>query len=523
MVATLLRLRLLILKNTLMRNKWQLVAVIFGGLYGLGALAGATAGLIALSFAPVDLAQTIVVLAGSALVLGWVLIPLLTSGIDQTLDTSKLSRFPLTRTTLLIGLTLAGVIGIPGIVTLLASLATATTWWRDPLIAIVALICAVLGTLTCVVGSRMTVGLTASLGANRRYRELTAVLLFVPLILIGPAITGITSAAEDTGLQWPRLADALSWTPLGAAWAVPSELALGHPLIALAKFGIAVASIAVFVVVWRRTLRSALETPARATTKSRGAGHIGLLGMIPATPTWAVAARSLTYWARDPRYTAQLILVPLLPVILIVNGQITDLPVLVLGSAPLVAFILSLAIYTDISYDNTAFATHLATGVSGRADRAGRVIALASFALPLITIIATASVAFADAWDALPAVLGLSLGLVLSGMGISSVTSARFVMPVPLPGDSPLKAKPGAQISAILTSLLAWAILSVLVLPEFVMMIVFAITGNQAFGWAGLVLGLGLGSLFAALGIRIGGRMLDRTGPTLMAALVRQR
>lgn len=524
MVAHLLRLRLLILKNTLLRNKWQLVAIIFGGLYGLGALAGATAGLIALSFASPSLAQTIVVLAGSTLILGWILIPLLTSGIDQTLDTAKLARFPIPQNTLLTGLTLAGVVGIPGVITLLASLATATTWWRNPLIALVALVCAVLGTLTCVVGSRMTVALTATLGANRRFRELTAVLLFVPLILIGPAITGINAATEGASEDvWPRAAAVLSWTPLGAAWAVPGEFALGNPLAALLKLLIAVASLALLAVIWRRSLRGALESPPRAATRTRAAGKIGLLGMFPATPTGAVAARSLTYWIRDPRYTAQLILVPLLPVILVFNGTVTDLPGLVLAAGPLVAFLLSLAIYTDVSYDNTAFATHLATGVSGRADRAGRVIALGSFAIPVLVIITVITVVFADALSALPALLGLVLGLILSGMGLSSVTSARIVMPVPLPGDSPLKAKPGAQASAILSSLLTWAILSALVLPEFVLMIVFALTGDMVWGWAGLVVGVGLGGVVTVLGIRIGGRMLDRTGPDLLARLVRQK
>lgn len=523
MVAHLLRLRLLVLKNTLLRSKWQLVAVIIGALYGLGILVGVVAGLIALSFAPIELARTIIVFAGSALILGWVLIPLLTSGIDQTLDTAKLARFPIPQNTLLIGLTLAGVIGIPGLITLLAALATTTTWWRDPLIVLIASVCAVLGTLTCVIGSRMTVALTATLGANRRFRELTAVLLFVPLLLIGPAISAVSEAVEGSADALPRAADLLSWTPLGAVWAVPSELALGNPVTAMVKLLIAVASIAVLVLVWRHSLRDALESPPRATSRTRGAGRIGLLGVFPATPTGAVAARSLTYWIRDPRYTAQLILVPLLPVLLVFNSRIADLPGLALASGPLVAFLLALAIYSDVSYDNTAFATHLATGVSGRADRAGRVIALGSFAIPVLVIITVVSVWLTDAWMALPGLLGLVLGLILSGMGLSSVTSARIVMPVPLPGDSPLNAKPGAQMTTILSSLLTWAVLAVLVAPALALLLVAAFTGDAGWGWAGLVVGVGIGGMVLALGIRIGGRMLDRTGPDLLARLVRQK
>jgi ABC-2 type transport system permease protein len=522
-VAHLLRLRLLLLKNTLLRSRWQLVAVVIGGLYGLGLLAGVVAGLVALSLASVDLAQTVVVLAGSALILGWTLIPLLTSGIDQSLDTAKLARFPLPRNTLILGLTLAGVVGIPGVVTSLASLATALTWWRLPLVAVVALLCGAVGALTAVVGSRMTVALSSSLGANRRFRELSALLLFIPLVLIGPGITLLTGTVADSADLWPRAAAVLSWSPLGAVWAVPGEIAAGHPGAAALKALIALATIALLVTVWRRALGGVLDSPPRASSRSRAAGRIGLLGVLPATPTGAVAARSLTYWMRDPRYAAQLIFVPLMPVILVFNGALLDNPGLVLAAGPIVASLLAFAIYTDISYDNTAFAAHLAAGLPGRADRAGRVIALAVFALPILVLLTVGSVWYADAWTALPGMLGLVLGLILSGMGLSSVTSARIVMPVPLPGDSPLKAKPGAQVSAILSSLVTWAILAALVLPELVLMLVGAFTGDIVWGWAALVVGTSLGATLTVLGIRIGGRTLDRTGPDLLARLVRQR
>ena len=57
MVANLLKLRLLVLKNSLLRSTWQLIAVIFGALYGLGVMFGVTIGLIALSGAPVSIAS----------------------------------------------------------------------------------------------------------------------------------------------------------------------------------------------------------------------------------------------------------------------------------------------------------------------------------------------------------------------------------------------------------------------------------------------------------------------------------
>ena len=71
MVATLVRLRLLVLRNSFRRSTSQLVAVIIGALYGAVGLLVVLGALVGLSFAPAEVATTAVVLAGSAAVLGW--------------------------------------------------------------------------------------------------------------------------------------------------------------------------------------------------------------------------------------------------------------------------------------------------------------------------------------------------------------------------------------------------------------------------------------------------------------------
>ena len=53
------------------------------------------------------------------------------------------------------------------------------------------------------------------------------------------------------------------------------------------------------------------------------------------------------------------------------SGDLTGL----LFVGPVVAVLLGMSIYTDVSYDSTAFSLHLQTEVSGRDDRWGRVLA----------------------------------------------------------------------------------------------------------------------------------------------------
>ncbi|MES2094647.1 MAG: transporter [Actinomycetota bacterium] len=522
MVTHLLRLRLLVLKNSLLRSTGQLVAVIIGALYGLGVLFGATIGLVALSGAPVTVARTVVVLAGSALLLGWIVVPLFTSGIDQTLEPARLVTFPIPLNTLLIGLALGGLVGVPGIVTMLASLATAGTWWPHPLIALIAAVSAAIAAATCIVGSRAVFTVSGTFTSGRRFREAAGFLAIIPLVLLGPIIVSLSSGIRTATDVLPGLADSLAWTPLGALWAVPSDVALGRWGVAGLHFLIGVVTFALLVLLWRRSLAVALVTPAHSTVRSRGRGKLGLFGVFPATPAGAVAARSLTYWMRDPRYARQLLVVPLIPVLMFFYSRYGSLELLN-AVGPLVAVLLSLSIFTDLSYEGTAFATQVASGVRGRDDRLGRAAALASFGLPIVILLTIGSVWISGSSAVLPGQLGLSIGIFLSGLGVSSLASAYIIIPVPGPGDNPFKAAPGAGFTSALTTFATWGVLGVLVMPELVLAVVGAATGTAILGWIGLVVGVGLGTVVLVAGIRLGGAQIDRAAPELLEHLARQR
>jgi ABC-2 type transport system permease protein len=505
--------------NTMRRSPWQLVAVLIGGVYGFVILVLIAVGLHVLASAPVDLIRTIEVLAGSATLAGWIIVPLLTSGIDQTLSVARLRIFPIPPDRLIVALAVCGVVGVPGAVTLLAGLLTAVAWTHHPAAAVVAVPTAAVAVITCVCGSRMIESLNSGLAAHRRYREISGVLILIPLLLLGPLITVLSNGLSHASRSLPALAEGLSWSPLGAAWSVPADVASGHVLAGLGKLAIALATLAAVVVVWRRSLTTALVTTQQAVAKTAARGQIGLFARFPATPAGAVAARSLTYWVRDPRYSRQLILIPIFPILLYVNSRTTHLTGLVTASGPIVAVLVSLSIFTDLSYDSTAFAAHVSAGIRGAADRAGRVFAVASFAVPIVVGVTVASVAVAGSWSALPALLGLSLGILLSGFGLSSVSSARIVLPVPSPGDSPFAAKTGAGFTTAVTTFATWGVLALLSLPESVLAVVAGATGSAGLGWVTLVVGIGLGTGLLTAGVRIGGRDLERHAPELLARL----
>jgi ABC-2 type transport system permease protein len=280
---------------------------------------------------------------------------------------------------------------------------------------------------------------------------------------------------------------------------------------------VSVASLAALAWAWKSLLERALVTPPYAGSGKRKGGRLGLLGLLPASPAGAVMARSLTYWFRDPRYSGSLVVIPLLPVVLAFqgsqSGDFTSLGIL----APLSAFILAWSISADVSYDNTAFALHLSTGVRGVADRLGRALACMAFALPVVLVFAVGYSALTGDWAGLPGQLGLSLGILFTGLGLSSVVSARYTVAVPLPGDSPFKKPPGNVGQTLAVQFGGLLVLMVLVLPQAGLLVAQVVTGNSLFGWLNLTAGTALGLGLFVAGVRLGGKWLDARGPELLA------
>lgn len=523
MVAHLLRLKLTLLRNGLRRSPWQLVGMVLGGFYAMGLVGVLVVALILLRGAEPELAQTAVVLGGSAALLGWGLIPVVASAVDLTLDPARFTTSAIPMHQLLTGLALGGLIGIPGLATTVTAFATVWTWARGPFPAVAALVGAAVGVLSCVVLSKVVTTATASLAVSRRFKDVSAIVFMIPLVLMGPIVVGVGRGFSASTVFLPELGATLSWTPLGAAWSLGGEVAAGRPGAAAVKLVIAAATLAVLAWCWKLLLERALVNPPYAGSGSRKGGKMGLFDLLPATPAGAVTARALTYWLRDPRYSGSLVVVPLLPVLLVFQGsQSGDYRALAVA-APLAAFLLAWSISADVSYDNTAFALHVATGVRGVDDRLGRALACLAFALPVVLIFAVGQFLFTGSWAELPGQLGLSLGILFTGLGLSSVVSARYTVAVPLPGDSPFKKPPGNVGQTLAVQFAGMGVLSLLVLPEAGLFIAQLVTGNALFGWINLAVGVILGLALFVAGVRLGGKWLDARGPELLAQLTVNR
>jgi ABC-2 type transport system permease protein len=190
--------------------------------------------------------------------------------------------------------------------------------------------------------------------------------------------------------------------------------------------------------------------------------------------------------------------------------------------APTAGFLLGWSMHNDIAYDGTAFWLHVATGVSGRADRLGRLAPTALAASVLLPGYACLGCAITGRWGLWPALVGTGLGFLLTGFGVASVMSALQPYPVPGPDENPFGAPPGSSALKLVVQAVAGAAVFALNLP-LLAIAAGALIGQAWLGWLCLGLAVVLGSGALLLGTWWGARIYERRAPELLADLSRIR
>ena len=522
MVAHLLGLKLRLLANTFRRSTWQVVGMVVGILYGLGIAIAAIVGLVALRFATDEVANVSLTVLGTGIVLGFVLLPL-TFGVDDTIDPRRFALYGIPISRLTLGLTVVAFVSVPTIVLTVVAATQVFTWSRGPAPALLALVAAVIIVPTCVLASRVSTAIAAFFLASRRARDITGILTIAVLAIAAPTLAVVAS------IDWDRyllpvvraIASVAQWTPFGAAWSMPGDAALDHLGFAFIKLAISLTFLALLWFAWR-ALVAAMLTRRQREAVARVYEGLGWFQQLPARPGWVIAARSLTYWARDARYGIAVAIIPIVPIVMCVALAIAGVPGSLIAwlPVPIMCLFLGWTIHNDVAYDNTAFWLHVAASTDGRADRWGRIVPPLLIGVPLVIGGSVATVAISGAWDTLPALLGVSACVLLAGLGISSVISARFPYPAVRPGDNPF-AQPQSSNSAgsvVQSFSFLGTLVSVAPAAYFAYL---GVMSDPVYFWVSLGAGLlvGLGALFG--GVFAGGRVIDRAAPELLSFALR--
>lgn len=524
MVGTLAQLQLKLYWRAIRRSTGAIVVMVVATLYGLGALSMAMGGVRLLRGLPVADRATLLT-AVFAVVVVLRLFALFMTGQEQSLDPARFALLPLRAKQLQPGL-LAAAFCTPGAWFLLAVVVESVLVFADhPLLAVLALVCGLLGLVFSTLLNKVVVGLLSGLLHRRKFRDLISVVVMLLAVSSGIIIQGFVRSLELAGsVERVRpLVRILAWTPFGWPWAIIEDAARSDWLLAGVRLVLVVAAGAALWWLWGRLLATALTSPLEAgggTSTVRSGSLADRL--TPQTPGGALAARTLRYYRRDPRHVMQLIVMVMLPFIMIAPtllGQDSDgIDAFGRGALVLPVFaalmVGSTTVAQEISLDGSALWMQIVAGLPGRTDRWARLYAFLLLAVPLILVIDVAFALLTHQPDKLLVIIGSSLGALAASSAVGTVAGALVQTPQPPPGSSPFARGSSGGPAAVVMVFASLIVSGILVAP-------FAIAGivvwNRALlSWVPLAMAIVLAPLLLWGACVLGGRVLDRTWPEVL-------
>lgn len=531
-VRTAAALRLALLRGSLRSGPSALarrVGLVVGAVLGTGLALTAFAGLAASrghGALPADLA----VLVYTALLLGWVVLPVLTFGSDDLLDPARLALLPLTRRQLLLVMGVGALIGVAPVATVVAALGLVPATGSTPASYVVAVVAAVLLLALCVGASRASAAALSGVLRSRRGRDLGVGLTAVVALsvqLINPALQLVAARSDGATGAVHDVARFLRWTPTALLATAPGR-PLGQGLASLAAVA---AVIALVLLGWERLVRRSLErVDDSARRRRRSTALVPRRLPLPTGRVGALAAKDLRYLGREPRRLVALLTSWLLPVLVVVLG-----PVALTGSRPSpgavfavcgVGLLTGLAGINRFGLDGTATWMLLSSATDeddARRDLVGGDLANAVVTAPFAVVLVLALAALTGGWVEVPAALGLAGALFAVGVGLSALVAVRAPYAVPASQNLFSSGNAGQGCAASALTFVALAVEVMICLPLLGLLVPALVWHSAAWGLALLVVGPVYGLVVGGRLRRSAARQWAARGPEVMQVLASAR
>ena len=450
MVGVFVRLKLRLMRNGL-RGGWQRrVGLITGAVVAIPA---ALAGFTALASAGHGRSGAeLAVLGCTALFVGWISLPVLGFGSDETLDPTRLALLPLRRRQLMAGLLAASLVGLAPLATLLG-LSGALLGYPSSGASLVIVGLAVSVELAlCVTGGRAVVTALSRMLRSRRGRDISVLLVALVAVLPQLLRLAVPTAAQGAAVDLSPLVSTLRWLPPGLAGQAMVDAGHDRLLPALGELILAAGAVLLLAWWWATSLERALTT-AEATSGGRdrrdrdreaAGGTVGskpghplfpaAVRWLPATRVGAVAARDLRTIGRDPRRRVQVLYGFLMPAFaflpLAVQGQLRH-PAAVLAAVSVSFFLGGLTALNQIGVDGPAYWTNVVAGNDPRADLLGKNLASAIITVPAVGVAAVALAVYNGGFVWVPLTVVLGTAMLGIELGVGNVVSVIAPQAVP--------------------------------------------------------------------------------------------
>src|SRR5699024_2544073 len=358
--------------------------------------------------------------------------------------------------------------------------------------------------------------------ARRAGRDTIQIVLLVPLMLSGFILFGAIETIQEFWELLPDIAAWVAYTPAGFL-ALPAMVAQGQWGMAAVHLVVMLAYVVALLMAYNAIVNRTTEAAGSVKERELEVTGTGAIGRAT-TPMKSIWARSLMFWIIDPRYSASLLIIVVLVgigVVQLVAIDHDEVSFIAKIIPVAIAYLIGFSISADLSYDSTGFSLHVTTGVRGIDDRLGRVFALLTWGLPLLVILTVGMLYGAGALDELTTWLGLGIGVLLTGLAVSAVSSARYIYPAPPPGASPMAQPEGGMGRTMIVQTLGMLAQVIAAVPVIIPAVIALITGNPVWGIVTLMIGVLYGAGLLWAGVKIGGKWYDRALPETYQAIVK--
>jgi ABC-2 type transport system permease protein len=298
----------------------RIVGTVFLVLFGLPFVGGIAVGTyFAYRYLPPPANTEILFLVLTGVYLLWLVLPLLEFSVNEGLDLSKLSLFPLTRAELMVSLLLSTLLDIPTIGLLLVFAAVVAGWALSVPLALMALLTMLVFYVQVIGMSQLVLALLMRVLQSRRFRDLSIIIvalfssscyLFQQL-----AFRGLGSEGFISNLNHTTVSPYLQWLPPGMAARAIQQAVVGNWAMSFIWLAaLLVISVAVLYL-WQLVVERGLNSPEsggvqrvrrrRVAQAAEAVIHpAGFWRSALASQVVAVALKDLKYFRRDPQLQA---------------------------------------------------------------------------------------------------------------------------------------------------------------------------------------------------------------------------
>ncbi len=301
----------------------RIIGVIFLVLFGLPFMGSIGVGtFFAYRYLPAPVNAEILFLVLTGVYLLWIVLPLLQFTINEGLDISKLSLFPLTRAELMLGMVFSTLLDVPTLGLLIVFGGVVAGWSFSLPLALMALLTMVLFYAQVIGISQLVLALLARILQSRRFRDLSIVLIGIfsssCYLFQQLALRGLGTSHFVDNLRNATISPYLQWLPPGMAARTIQQASLGNWGASFGWLGALLAMTVIVLYLWQmvvergltasesgaggRVRRHRVEQPVLGGARAaRADSSIGIVERIRFSQAFSIAVKDAKYYRRDPQ------------------------------------------------------------------------------------------------------------------------------------------------------------------------------------------------------------------------------